>query len=164
MSNNKQLFVTVGTTNFDKLISTVLQDDFLTTLKCLGFKKLILQFGTGKVPKKDFPDIEIVFEQYIEDFQQEIIKADLIISHAGAGTCLEVFRHGKPAVVVINEDLMDNHQLELARQLDKDGFIYYCTCKELNECVKKDFGGLKKYCKSDGLSFARYLDKCVGFE
>ena len=50
-------------------------------------------------------------------------------SPAGAGSCLETLEEGKPLLVVINEKLMDNHQLELARQLHKDGHVLYCNCR-----------------------------------
>ena len=47
----------------------------------------------------------------------------------GAGSCLEVLEAGKPLVVVVNEKLMDNHQIELAQQLYNDGHLLYCTCR-----------------------------------
>ena len=31
--------------------------------------------------------------------------------------------------MVINDDLMGNHQLELAHQLSNDGHLYYCNCR-----------------------------------
>jgi len=42
---------------------------------------------------------------------------------------MEVLHANKPLVVVVNEDLMDNHQLELAQQLYNDGHVLYSTCR-----------------------------------
>jgi len=51
------------------------------------------------------------------------------VSPAGAGSCLETLEKGKPLVVVINEKLMNNHQLELAKQLHRDGHVLCCNCR-----------------------------------
>ena len=42
---------------------------------------------------------------------------------------LETLRTGRPLIVVINELLMDNHQKELASQLEEDGHLFYATCR-----------------------------------
>lgn len=67
-------------------------------------------------------------------------------THAGAGSILEALSLQKPLVVVINDQLMNNHQTELARQLHKDGHLLYTTpryttaCQKINElgciCIK----------------------------
>ncbi len=49
--------------------------------------------------------------------------SDLIISHCGAGSMLEILRLGKPAVAVVNNALLDNHQVELAEELAKEKHI-----------------------------------------
>ena len=43
--------------------------------------------------------------------------ASFIISHAGAGSIMEGLSLEKRMLVVINADLMDNHQFELAHAL-----------------------------------------------
>jgi len=57
----------------------------------------------------------------------------IIAYFEGAGSCMEVLAAAKPLVVVINEDLMDNHQLELAQQLYNDGHVLYSTC--WSDCI-----------------------------
>jgi len=53
----------------------------------------------------------------------------MLYPYTGAGSCLEVLGANKPLVVVINEELMNNHQVELADQLSNDGHLFYCTCR-----------------------------------
>lgn len=51
------------------------------------------------------------------------------VSLVGAGSCLETLEKGKPLIVVINEKLMNNHQLELAKRLHRGGHLLYCSCR-----------------------------------
>ncbi|XP_075691951.1 UDP-N-acetylglucosamine transferase subunit ALG13-like isoform X2 [Rhinoderma darwinii] len=90
-------------------------------------------------------------------------KADLVISHAGAGSCLETLEARKPLIVVINEKLMSNHQLELAKQLHKDGHLYYCTCSSLGNTLKTlDLSSLNVFPPGHPEIFADFLNKVVG--
>ncbi|KFQ01869.1 Putative bifunctional UDP-N-acetylglucosamine transferase and deubiquitinase ALG13, partial [Leptosomus discolor] len=66
--------------------------------------------------------------RFKDSLAQDLERADLVISHAGAGSCLETLEKGKPLIVVINEKLMDNHQLELAKQLHRGGHVLCCNC------------------------------------
>jgi beta-1,4-N-acetylglucosaminyltransferase len=47
-----QVFVTVGTTRFDKLIQTVLSPEVLTKLKGKGYTSLTLQTGNSNFNKE----------------------------------------------------------------------------------------------------------------
>ena len=53
----------------------------------------------------------------------------------GSGSVLETLQAGRPMIVVINELLMDNHQLELANQLADDGHLFYATCRLVQRAV-----------------------------
>ncbi|XP_045393626.1 LOW QUALITY PROTEIN: putative bifunctional UDP-N-acetylglucosamine transferase and deubiquitinase ALG13 [Lemur catta] len=127
----KCVFVTVGTTSFDDLVACVSARDNLQVIKSLGYNRLILQIGRGMVVPEPFSTESFTLDvyRYKDSLKEDLQKADLVISHAGAGSCLETLEKGKPIVVVINEKLMNNHQLELAKQLHKDGHLFYCTCR-----------------------------------
>nr|CAG4645285.1 EOG090X0KOU [Leptodora kindtii] len=122
--NATTVFVTVGTTSFDKLIQTVLQSEILVLLEKVGCRKLVLQIGRGQEPiiPHNCP-IEITWFRLKNGIREDIDNASLVISHAGAGSCTEVLAAKKPLIVVVNQDLMDNHQSELAEQLHCDGHV-----------------------------------------
>jgi len=44
---------------------------------------------------------------------------------AGSGSIMESLRLHKKLVVVVNEDLMDNHQIELAQALSERQYLCY---------------------------------------
>ncbi|XP_054551581.1 putative bifunctional UDP-N-acetylglucosamine transferase and deubiquitinase ALG13 isoform X5 [Talpa occidentalis] len=127
----KCVFVTVGTTSFDDLIARISAHDSLQIIQSLGYNRLVLQIGRGNVVPESFSTESFTLDvyRYKDSLKEDIQKADLVISHAGAGSCLETLENRKPLVVVINEKLMNNHQLELAKQLHKDGHLFYCTCR-----------------------------------
>ena len=63
-------------------------------------------------------------------------EASLIISHAGAGTILEVLKMKKKLICVVNESLMHNHQVEIAEKLaEMNKLVYACSVKKLSSNV-----------------------------
>lgn len=180
----KRVFVTVGTTKFPKLIDIISTKDILETLIALNCDFVQIQTGkdfssvrldpelnfSSKLSKENdsiileyMDKITLKYDQYFEDFEQQIDNCDLVLSHAGAGTCLEVLHKKKPLIVVVNEELMDNHQTELAEELQKNGFLFYCTCNSLKDVLKRDFSILKSYPQPKNFVFSNYLDNCMGF-
>lgn len=180
----KRVFVTVGTTKFPKLIDTITSKDTLETLISLNYSFVQIQTGkdfssvhidpeitfsseisrdNGSIILKFEEKIILKYDQYFENFEEQIENCELVIGHAGAGTCLEVLHRRKPLIVVINEDLMDNHQTELAEDLEKNGYLIHCTCKTLKDVLKKDLSQLKPYPKPKDYIFSNYLEKCMGF-
>jgi beta-1,4-N-acetylglucosaminyltransferase len=120
-------FITVGTTEFDALIKVIDTTECLNQLRKMGFHTLIIQYGRGKyIPLPgERHGIQIISYTFKPTLKEDMEKADLIISHAGAGSVMESLRLRKPLVVVVNNALMDNHQIELAEALGRDGYLFY---------------------------------------
>lgn len=161
------VFVTVGTTLFDSLISVICTPSFIHKLISHGYDKIIIQYGKGSIPpsspflhgttdptctgggqcregicKDNLTGKSLSYEIYNfkNSLHDDMEQADLILSHAGAGSIMEGLAHGsridndkhpattpliphKKLVVVINDLLMDNHQTELAEALSKSGYL-----------------------------------------
>nr|AAI19773.1 Glycosyltransferase 28 domain containing 2 [Mus musculus] len=163
----KRVFVTVGTTSFDDLIARVVAHDSVQILKNLGYNQLVLQIGRGTVVPEPFSTESFTLDvyRYKDSLKEDLQQAYLVISHAGAGSCLESLEKGKPLVVVVNEKLMNNHQFELAKQLHKEGHLFYCTCSMLPELLQSmDLSTLKCYPPGQPEKFSAFLDKVVGLQ
>jgi UDP-N-acetylglucosamine:LPS N-acetylglucosamine transferase len=97
--NKGTVFVTVGSTCFDKLIKSIDKKEFIQKLNDMGFSKLVVQIGRGAyVPTLDSDTLHnFIFECYTfkESLQQDIANADLIISHAGTYNIFKIilFKH-----------------------------------------------------------------------
>ncbi|RWS10865.1 UDP-N-acetylglucosamine transferase subunit ALG13-like protein [Dinothrombium tinctorium] len=161
----KTVLVTVGTTVFDKLVNAVFSQHVLSTLKSRGCKRIIAQIGNSHLDLSSLPSIEgveIETYAYKDSIIEDIEKADLTIGHAGAGTTLDVLRCDKTLLVVVNNDLMNNHQLELANSLSEDGYLYQCTPETLAECLQYlDPSQLKPFPKQNKILFATFLDRVL---
>ena len=98
---------------------------------------------------------------YINDLKKEISNADLIISHAGAGTILEVLELKKSLITVINQDLMDNHQLELAEKMKSEGYCEMSFVEGLERVIGEvisRMGSFREYKSGSGLDgFRKHL-------
>ncbi|XP_041846761.1 UDP-N-acetylglucosamine transferase subunit ALG13 homolog [Melanotaenia boesemani] len=161
----KTVFVTVGTTSFDELIKSVTSSEAAQELKARGYERLVLQVGRGSfLPDDDScPQLRLEVFRFKDSIAEDMKKADLVISHAGAGSCLEALAAGKPLLVVVNDKLMDNHQLELARQLHVDNHLLYCTCSTLTEKLRNmDLSVLQPFPSGQPKNFANFLDKALG--
>lgn len=122
------LFVTVGSTRFDRLIESIFNNSAL--IKALikyKFDSITVQHGSGDAPIIPINQgINIKCLDYCNDINELLKKADLIITHAGAGTILECLRmKNKRIIAITNDTLMHDHQQELAFKLYEQGYISY---------------------------------------
>ncbi|KAG6874063.1 hypothetical protein C0995_006920 [Termitomyces sp. Mi166 len=131
-------FVTVGSTQFDSLVQAILSPSVLSALHRKGFNQLVVQCGNSNFElassisdggqlnvEKEGIDIELW--KFKPMLKNEYEKADLVISHAGSGTILDVLRLGKPLLTIVNPTLLDNHQQELASALAELGHLQYSS-------------------------------------
>lgn len=161
------VFVTVGTTQFDDLIDSLNSPETAQILEQLGCSHLSVQFGAGQPPKLSTNYRSILTESfaYKSSILADVSAADLVISHAGAGSIIETLKAGKPMVVVVNELLMDNHQTELAEQMSEDGHVLYCVPRTLPAALAQLFDNqLRPYGKGNISNFTNQLNQLMGFD
>ncbi|OCH94976.1 glycosyl transferase [Obba rivulosa] len=169
------VFVTVGSTRFDALVHRVLDNDVRAALRARGYSTLVVQCGNSDFDARSFTqegdiwrrtedDMTIQVWRFKPSLQEEYERADLIISHAGSGTILDVLRLGKPLIVVPNETLLDNHQEELANALEGLGHLRASTISDLPQAIRTlESTKLMPFPPFNGSRFRELLDEEMGF-
>ena len=154
------ILVTVGSSayGFDRVVKAVDELKIEGKIK----DKVIAQVGKGSYkPRK----IERTFKfKSWKEINELNKKADMIISHAGAGTIMTALRYHKPLICMPRlKDLgehTDNHQLEVASTLEKEKKILVAKNKdELLQCIKKVKRGWKPHAVRGGGKAAREVKK-----
>ena len=164
-------FITVGTTSFDTLLHTLLTEDILRLFVDYGFTDLKIQHGrtsmTGLLQARKLAEtvgIDLTLFDYKNSLNQDMKHADLIISHAGSGSILEALSLKKKLVVVVNQELLHNHQLELAQELGDKNYLFYTTCQELKSILEKALSRQQiEFPQPDSASFIRVIDSEMGY-
>ncbi|KAL0469957.1 glycosyltransferase family 28 C-terminal domain-containing protein [Neurospora intermedia] len=149
----RQCFVTVGATaGFRPLLSEVIKPKFLDCLADNHFDLLKVQCGEDfewfDEQVKSLPSIPVTIERFAftENMTRHYIRSrgeksvrmpGVVVAHAGSGTILEVLRLQVPLVVVPNPTLMDNHQAELAQELESTGDAVYGRLGKLTEAIAR---------------------------
>ncbi|KAI5961237.1 ALG13 [Candida pseudojiufengensis] len=80
--------------------------------------------------------IEIVAFPFSTNIESYIESSTLVISHAGTGSIIDTLKYKKPLIVIVNNKLMDNHQLEIAEEFEK---LNYCLNLNVNDLVSEKF-------------------------
>ncbi|KAM7279309.1 hypothetical protein ACFE04_006443 [Oxalis oulophora] len=167
MPDRKTVFVTVGTTSFDKLVEAVDTPQVKQELSRRGFTHLVIQMGRGTfIPTKSVEDgtLDVDYFTFSSSIADHLRSASLVISHAGSGSIFETLRLGKPLIVVVNEDLMDNHQSELAEELAERKHLYYARPQTLHQTISEmDLDSLLRYTPGDATPVAKLINEFLGF-
>ena len=167
MPARRTVFVTVGTTQFDALVAKLLSHEVLALLAEQGYHRLCIQHGRGAPPPAAPASAPLEVESYRfkDTLAADMQGAALLISHAGAGSIMEGLRCRAALVVVVNDQLMDNHQQELAQQLDARGHLLATTPAGLADALRalpERAGELTPFPESDPNVFPAFLEAQLG--
>eukprot|EP00397_Hematodinium_sp_SG-2012_P052992 GEMP01063002.1.p1 GENE.GEMP01063002.1~~GEMP01063002.1.p1 ORF type:complete len:164 (+),score=39.83 GEMP01063002.1:194-685(+) len=157
------VFSTVGTTEFDPLITAVGSPECQKALKDRGFSRLRVQKGRGSGSPPVPASLSVACYDFKPSLKDDMKEADLIISHAGAGSVMESLRMKKALIIVVNRELMDNHQVELAEEMERNKFALLAYPETLVDTIKKaDLSSLREYPQPDLTPFHRLIEETMG--
>lgn len=147
----KKVMVTVGTGSFEELVE----------IASRWGDSVFIQYGAGRKPENRY------CVDYLDNIEAALKKSDVIITHAGAGTIYKLLEFGRKFVVVPNEARNDDHQLEIARYLENEGFALVLHTNTLKSMSLKDVLSLVenftpveyRYTKFDMVGFVNSFEK-----
>ncbi|XP_034217821.1 uncharacterized protein LOC117629372 [Prunus dulcis] len=89
--------------------------------------------------------------------------ANQTLPTTGSRSMFETLRLGKPLILVVNEDLMDSHQSELAEELAERKHLYYARPQTLCRTIANmNLDYLIPY-PGDGTPVAKLINRFLGF-
>lgn len=103
------ILVTVGTTSFESLVKHA---DNLPSC----YNVLIQAFNSGHICK----NAKLI--DYIDDIDTAYLNADIVVTHAGAGSVYRLLELGKKIIVVPNFERVDKHQEDIAYFVEEQGY------------------------------------------
>lgn len=163
----RMVFVTVGTTCFDALVRAVDTEQVKQKLYARGYTHLLIQMGRGTYNPTEYhgeDGLVVEYFSFSSSIADHLKSASLVISHAGSGSIFETLRLGKPLIVVVNEDLMDNHQIELAEELAERKHLYCARPQTLHQTIESmNLDSLIPYTQGDAKPVARLINRFLGF-
>ncbi|KAK2984076.1 hypothetical protein RJ640_028540 [Escallonia rubra] len=164
----RTVFVTVGTTSFDTLVRAVDTREVKEELSKKGYTHLLIQMGRGSyIPHKSTGEdgsLTVDYFTFSSSIADNLRSASLVISHAGSGSIFETLRLGKPLIVVVNEDLMDNHQSELAEELADRKHLFCARPQTLYQVIAAmSLESLIPYPPGDASPVAKLINRFLSF-
>ncbi|EKD14422.1 uncharacterized protein L3040_005745 [Drepanopeziza brunnea f. sp. 'multigermtubi'] len=175
----KECFITTGATaRFTELIQAVFAPESLQAFIDNGFTNLNFQCGDSI---SAFEQLRLTDTRGLVingfDFNRNGLNKEmracqagnssrkgLVICHAGAGTILDAMRLDVPLVVVPNTSLLDNHQQELADELEAQGYATRGDTRNLASAIRAACAKEGKAWGGHNTSFAPIVDNVVGYE
>lgn len=153
--------LTGATVTFEALVRQVTLAPFVAALGALGVRRLRVQYGhepnvsaalfgecaaawraaggtechATAVAVYEAQGVTVEAFAFLHCLDAFIALLDVVVSHAGTGSIVDVLRQHRPLVVVVNELLMDNHQAEVARHMARANHCVVSTVAGVADAV-----------------------------
>ncbi|XP_011071318.1 UDP-N-acetylglucosamine transferase subunit ALG13 homolog [Sesamum indicum] len=168
LKSKRIVIVTVGTTYFDSLVRAVDTQEVREAFFKKGYTHLLIQMGRGSyIPAKSTREdgsLSVDYFTFSSSIAEFFTSASLVINHAGSGSIFETLRLRKPLIVVVNEDLMDSHQSELAEELAERKHLFCARPQTLYETISvMDLDSVVAYQPGDATSVAKFINRFLCF-
>jgi len=140
------IFVTVGTSswNFTRLIKEM--DRIAEEVN----EEVIIQIGYDKYEPKNAKYFRTTTKEEMERLYES---TRIIVSHAGIGAIISAIKHNKPIIVIPRRmeygEHFDNHQVDTARELEREGIVK----------VVWDIEGIGKVLRDETINYEFRKDK-----
>ena len=164
-ADDRNVFVTVGTTSFDALVEALDSPAVVDILRARGYTSLTMQIGRGTYRPRRVrtrPGFRVDVFDFRPSLDEAMRAASLVVSHAGAGSVFEALGARAPLLVVVNESLMGNHQVELAEELRRRGHLRWCVPADGEAALEAfDEADLEPYQPGDPARIAYAIDRVL---
>ena len=132
-----QIFVAVGTfsTGFDRLLKEI---EMLIEKRIIR-KKVIAQIGSSKYTPKNYEWFRFTSKEVFWDTMKE---SKIVITHGGVGSITNALKFNKRTIVVPRKkefgEVVNDHQLEITRELERQGkIIAVYDIQDLEKALKR---------------------------
>lgn len=119
LGKTTMIFVTIGTMyGYPRLINEM--DNIARDID----EEVIMQIGETTYEPNNAKYFRFCSREEMSDI---IEKSRIVVCHAGVGSIMSAIEHAKPVIVIPRRkeynEVIDDHQLEIARELEKDGIV-----------------------------------------
>lgn len=155
------ILVTLGTQDkvFDRLLRAIDKQIEKGTIK----DKVVVQSGFTKYESKNMEIFDLI---PMQQFDELLSKADLVITHGGVGSILGALRKGKKVIAIPRlakyKEHTNNHQKQIVKEFVEKGYILTCNnLDKLDEVIKESRKFKQVPYKSDNENIIRIIEDYV---
>ena len=155
------IFVTLGTQDkgFPRLLEAIDKEIEKGNIK----EKVVVQAG---LTKYESPNMEIFDLIPADKFEDYVEKADLVITHGGAGSILTAIKHHKKVIAAARlskyKEHTNNHQKQIVKEFSKDGYIMELRdFNKLGKLIEKSKSFVPRKFESNTKNMINLIDEYI---